>query len=660
MRTRKPSLAVMLLAALVLACVGIWMGQTFKPAQINRPSIEAQQQPNSRGEWISGSFGVQVYDARSGELVWAAPIDEPFPYLVGDHYLVGIRTGKLEAIDLDSALATPIDQDKRRHHRFEKLSGTFDGFLPSQNTLHVPIKAIPGGNRFLLHVFTDSNMTVSTVVAFEIQAQSIVELSRWTSGPINSNVAITPGGLIVSPTANDQGVEVREPTKFELLRTMPLPTGMISWTQGRPHNDLLSVLNFQSKITRVYRLEDLSFVMETDASPHTISQEFGDDRRYHLFTGGQSAKGRLLVYDAVDKRIAHDSQSAGENMAIRDGQLIVQSATCGLTRKFIDLKSGQVRVERPYLWIVIGLPILLLAALAWLVRWIAGFSAAAEYLPLNIAWVSLLFVAPLQWRIAQTRMTIFPGRFMSDSTIPYVFAVVLAIFFCLVMLAAFSKARLATRCLPLFLAIALLYTFIYIFNSIDFEAATPFEPEVKSLRTWMMFTLVSAICLGGARMLGQRVTLDVVSDSNDAAARPPRSQLLFSGIRLADIFLLTTVLAACMTLFGPQIDLLLATEAGMQVFGQSCLLVAAASLGLVALAPSQTTYVIATRIALALAVILIFDIASFVGFRRTSRIWGLLILVRYPVFLSLCVFTFCSMMRQAGYRWRGRDAGTLA
>lgn len=365
----------MLLAAMILLAISCWLGRSFAIDPPWTQIARASRQTNLRGESIAIFFALAVFDSRTGEHRWTSDIPGACNRLVAEHYLAGVREGKIEAVDLDDALAVPITVQGRTKMRDVEWQ-PFELNVPDLHNAypnHADVLAIPGTNCFLVHNPGASPYGPATVYAVEIESRSLRLLAQWTCA--NKGLFVLPSGQVNSVKPDGSVVEVRWAKYFAIERTLPFPAGVRSW-QVETRNSLLSYPDPKTQVSRVCRLDDFSPIPELNIPLlRSNYQEVGDDRKYHILSDQHlRASRRLVVYDSVDRQIVYDSGPAlgYKHAEIRDAQLRLSTTVLGLTTRIIDLQSGQVvRIERPYLWIITAMPLVLLAALVWLMTWIA-------------------------------------------------------------------------------------------------------------------------------------------------------------------------------------------------------------------------------------------------------------------------------------------------
>ena len=641
----------MLLAATGLVAVSCWLGREFRIDEPGVQMVRMSRQVNTRGESIGHFFGLSVYDTRRNKLLWAAPTPGNFQHLVGDHFLVDFRSGRLEAIDIDDALAVPVDERKVRHAQFESFGVDLPGLMPSHT--RTVFHAIPGSNRFVVQLRDGPDFfvlpsvpsppsTLSTAYVFEIESRSIKLLTSWSCQ--RADLTVMPDGRVLSVAPNGKEIEFRSASDFQIEKRQAFPVGLNDWQDITVRNHLFSHRDQLTGATRVRRLDDFAEVPGLNFPFVRSSQpELPEDQRYHLLSDGSLFRSRrLVVYDTTAQRLAFDSGPARgfRSADVLDGQLRLTSLAFGLTRRCFDLQNGQcVRVERPFLSIVVALPIVLLAALAWLIVWITKFPSSTRLVPLNILLVAGLFMTPLVWRAGRWGF----GSGILRPTVEYSLSVVLALFFCLAMVAAFSQWRMLLRCIPFLLGLTALFAFVQYAKLIDIDQAVPNSQAVVNLRIWITCAVLSALILGAVRCL----RWGIVSINAPQTAHVERAH-----IYLLDIFLLTAAVAGALTVFVAQVDLLISPLGAAFVLARSAMFAVVACLGLLALVENDRVYRIATVLSLVVALCGIVDIVVHVSCAdRAAELWYRIASdCRYPTFLALAVFAFCSMMRMAGMR----------
>lgn len=646
----------MLMIALCIEFAACWLVQNFEIKQPGVQKVNTTRQTNSRGQAITTFFDIAILDARSDQLLWSLAGTPPgHMVLVGDHTMVNVWSGYVEGIDLDDALATPMDDRKRRSHLFQPFKCEFSGFIDGRMPKRM-VHAIPGTDRFVVQAFTDSTMATQKAFVFEARSHSIQLIGEWNCGP--GSVVVLPNGSILSPTISDTAVELRDSKDLQLVKSMPIPAGMGAWSMAHPRNDLFDVMAPKTKIVKVYRLDDFSIVPGIDVGLFLgAPQEFGSDRRYHILAGNTLSRAeRLVVYDSIARRVAYDAYAPVgiEEAKVQDGQLILKSYAAGLTTTQADLQTGKVQIERPFLWIIVGMAILLPLSFVWMLIWIRYFPVSPRWLPFNIFFVALLFLLPLEWRLGNAAVYIFSPSFIGRPPAEFSYATLLALSYCLAMVAAFSNRRVLIRSLPLVLFVAFCFAFIHYFKSIDFVQSSPFSYEVKRMRVWMTFTLVAVIAMGFARMLGYGLKLST-AEALDSSGKGTETFKSSAGARihLADIFWMTSAFAVAVTTFGTQVDLLIAREAIVAVLLSTARLLLIASIGLLALIPSERWARRTSVCAVALGIYCLLDIFVHVALAHYNQfVWyAIATFIRYPLALGLLVFACCSMMRNSGYRW---------
>ena len=638
----------MLLAATGLVAVSCWLGTEFR---IDEPGVQIARIPripNSRGESIRGALGLTVYDTRSEKLFWRVDTTGQFQFLVGDHYMVGLRSGRIEVIDIDDALAAPIDERKVRHFEFESFGIDVRGLNPAQT--ESSIHAIPGGNRFILQMRSEQDSSprrfvfnpLSTAYLYEIESRSIRLLTSWPCQ--KADVAVLPDGRVLSVAPRGGVVELRSPHDFQIESQRAFPVGLNDWQAIIVRNHLFSYLDENTGFTCVCRLDDFSELAELKFPlVRKSATEIGEDRRFHILSDGTLPKSRrLVVYDTTSRRIAFDSGAANgfRSADVRDGQLRLTNLAFGLTTLYYDLQSGQcVRVERPFLWIIVAMPVVLLAGLAWLSVWITKLPCSTRLIPWNIALVATMFLTPLVWRTGRWGFAHATPR----PTIEFSLSVVLALSFCLALFAAFGRWRWLLRVMPFLMGLAALFAYVHYFKLVDFNRDNPYSPAVLSLRIWITFSILSALTLGALRMAGCGIVNSKMSQPVDGRG---------AHIHLLDIFLMTAVVASMLTVFVAHVDLLISPTGAAFVLASSAMLTVVACLGLLALVENSRLHRLANILAILVALMGIVEIVVHVSCaHRASELWYRMASdCRYPIFTALCVFAFCSIMRSADLR----------
>ncbi len=165
-RSRITLGACMLLIAIGLVAVSCWLGQEFRIDQPGVTVTRFARQPNSRGESFHWFLDLNVFDTRSQELLWRVKTPGPYQHLVGDHYLVGFRSGRVEVIDIDDARAAPIDDRKFRQFEFASFGVDVPGLTPADT--HSIFHAIPNSHRFILQIPALPDPSTISVVSQEL------------------------------------------------------------------------------------------------------------------------------------------------------------------------------------------------------------------------------------------------------------------------------------------------------------------------------------------------------------------------------------------------------------------------------------------------------------------------------------------------------------
>ena len=120
-----------------------------------------------------------------------------------------------------------------------------------------------------------------------------------------------------------------------------------------------------------------------------------------------------------------------------------------------------------------------------------------------------------------------------------------------------------------------------------------------------------------------------------------------SRVHLADLFALTAIVAFTISIMGPKLDLLVSPNDQVTVAAKSLWLAGMGVLGMFALAPRPTAYRMA---AVTLSLLALVDIVLRVA---VPTLWNPVLYktmdeARYPNFLFLATFAFCSILREAG------------
>ena len=644
MQRRMWPLRALLITAAVLLTISCWLGRRYKTEPWSQ-TVHPKRMANSRGEAIISAFWtLNVYDARTEELLWSARC-EGYLDLVADHYLVALQHGKISLIDIDDALVVPILHDSP--HRFRPVN--FEPFsvevLGLEETSHVRnvVIAIPGTNRFLVHSPSSRSGASANVWAFEAQSHRVQLLAKWQCD--NGGLFVTPDGRVQSVSVDGTKVEEYNLEDFSVKKSGPFPAGVAAVAM-HARNYLVDYPDPKSGVTQVRRLDDWSLIPELNFPLAFVSEaEVGDDRRYHIFSDRSFYfSKRLVVYDAQLRRVAFDSGPANgfTSARIKDGHLQLQTAALGETTYHYDLSNGELVEEtRPYVWIIAAMPCMLLASLAWLIAWIKWGPASRRGLPLNIVFVAVLFIAPLLWRTGRVGIFYFPDI----PTVGYIVVVVFGLFFCLGLYAVFGNGRVLLRFVPLLLGISLLWSAVDHFNLVNLRDE-PFTHAWVMLRIWFLFIAVSLLLFCLVRAYGWRIVHSTGTAAGIAREKPT--------IYLVDFFAATTCAAILVAAVGSKTDLLVAEQMRWFVLGRSALLVGTSSLGLVAFARKRTVYLAASCLAVLVAVFAIADIVNHVAMESERRqLWYRIATdMRDPIFMSLVTFTFCSIMRQSGMRWK--------
>ena len=554
-----------------------WFGA--HPTDIQR--IRTSVQTNSRGQAVRSFLSLSVSDASTGRLLWTADTPPGFNTLVADHYLIGIEAGRVLAIDIDDALSVPINPGNaqlKRPVKFQPFAVPFVGFTRSVAPLSIRVVAVPGTNRFLIH---EPTRTEATIHAFEIEGRTIRHLTSWDCDTLPPHAL--PNGQINSVKPDGSAMEARSPTDFEVIRTMPMPAWLTSWGSLKLHNYMYSFGSSKSPTVQVGLLEDLEPIPNLNiALGRYPEDEMVEDRRYHILSDDALwACPRLLVYDALDRKVAFDSGPVNGYSAAKiiDGHLRLSQNKLGQTTQVIDLSTGKlVRTERPYLWIMVSMPLLLLASLIWLCNWIKRVHGPRWTWPVNILFLTALFTTPLLIRTAR-RPLILLGIFPSAN---YCLAAVEAACFCLAIYAVFGRGRPLLRIVPILTCMSVLFALGQHFKMIEFSAGTlPGRTEL-SFRIWITFVVISVGILCAMRYLGWKLNRE------SPAEQPLPSDS--SRVHLADLFALTAIVAFTISIMGPKLDLLVSPNDQVTVAAKSLWLAGMGVMGMFALAPRPTAY----------------------------------------------------------------------
>ncbi len=302
---------------------------------------------------------------------------------------------------------------------------------------------------------------------------------------------------------NAKEVECRTSSDFQIESRRAFPIGLTDWQAITVRNHLFSYFDPRRLTTHVCRLDDFTAIPELSIPLLRKSvPEIGEDQRYHILSdGGLSQSRRLVVYDATRQRIAFDSGLANgfRSADIVDGQLRLSTLAFGLSILHYDLQQARwASVEHPFLWIIMAMPVVLLAGLAWVFVWITKLPCSAKFIPLNMALLAGLFLTPLAWRTGRLGFMSSVARprwsIACQSSWPF--------HFCLAMFAVFGRWRFLLRWIPFLLGLTALFAYVHYSKSVDFNRAIPNSQEILSLRIWVTFSILSALAMGVLRVLG--------------------------------------------------------------------------------------------------------------------------------------------------------------
>ncbi len=646
----------MILAGVGLCGLATWLCISYS---LDKPWIQRlnmARQRNSRGQIVQLFFDIRVMDAKSGELLWSAE-KPPVSALVGEHYLVGCDQGKIVAIDLDDALSAPTipgSRDKRKDIQFQRFELLIPEITLSLNRQPREM-AIPNTNRFLVLLPDSDPRKAATAYAVEIQDRTLKLMAQWTCH--NRGLFVLPNGQINSLQPGKGAMEIRSPDDFHVERTVKVPAGFLG-ADFQVRNDLFSFSDPKTSVAKVGSLQDLAILPGLDIGLCSEAPpEFGSDRRYHVLSDGRLRHSRrLVVYDSEKRAVVYDSGPGlgWKAVQIKEGCLHLTSLLWGYTTEVIDLASGQtVSIARPYRWILLCMPCVLMAALVWLQVWTTRVPVTAWNLPANILFVAALFMTPLIYREGRAGFHIFgyyPG-------VRFTLSMVLVLYFGLALYAAMGRGRVLLRLVPILLCLSAM---LFVFDGlklIDFTRAAAQRDAVLAFRVWITFGVFSLVMLYVLSYLGLR--FDALDRTDVRLAQAEASSKGRARVHLLDLFVLTTSVALAIKMFGPVLDVLIDPQYAWYVVQQAGQYVAAAAFGLLALVRSQRLYKIIAPCVFVVALSAIVDIVVHLAMEKYRLQWWYRAAdeARYVIFVGLASFAMCSMIRRVALLGQVKTAG---
>ncbi len=310
----------------------------------------------------------------------------------------------------------------------------------------------------------------------------------------------------------------------------------------------------------------------------------------------------------------------------------------------IDLATGRLAKRyQPFAWVAWVVPIILLLSLAWLIVWLRLTRDWPRFAAINILLTAVLFVTPLL-----THVAVHGGaRILFRPAMGYPCIVLLALMFCLSLYVVYGRHRVLLRTTPVWLtlAVALGLSNLHVSETGKRGLDGMWGMVGASMRLLVEFSFVSIAVLACMRLIGFGMGKPTHSKSDDQSAK---------SIPLRDMFVFTACIAAFMAAAAPSRAFLLDPMPMLGTVIASLLVAAPALLGLIALAPSPSIYRFMQILALVLALLLIAEISMHIAMGHWHiYIWySVFIFFRYFTFLFLVTFTFGTILRHAGYRWR--------
>ncbi len=189
----------------------------LRSGQISRVSSDLfDMLRNSRGQRIVLRKQLEIFDDKSGQLLFSGQLPMEYPTLIGDHYLIQPGDGHFTFIDLDQAIKTGSTK---------QVTWPVPAIVPlnSANPIARMYK-IEGTNRFLYHFQDDTNPNVTV---FEIDAGQLRTVASWPT--VGDSQVTQYNGTVLSASVNSAEVEVRSLNDFQLIKKLPLPKGMGNW-----------------------------------------------------------------------------------------------------------------------------------------------------------------------------------------------------------------------------------------------------------------------------------------------------------------------------------------------------------------------------------------------------------------------------------------------
>ena len=497
------------------------------------------------GPWsIRENSGIEILDARSGELRWSDKSLKGYGFLVGEQYLIAVEEGRIKVVDLSPVLGNASDVG---HIKLEPVEYAIDG-LPTRKRWADPECVVPIAktNRILCLTGQPPGMTATV---YELSARGIKAIKAW---PCGDAPAIVRGGKVLTFASNPPRLEVRSLENLSLLQTIPIPAEtraeLGKWSEVRYHKDLISFPGAKSLAQVVCHLNDLSIIPGLDLPLVNYLPEKVGDWRYHLLADDLPDNGRrIAVYDSQERKIVYDARPPrGATAAgIVDRDLVMVTGEMGLTVEMVDLAKGRLSARyQPYRWYVLAMPVILLAALAWFVNWRRYSVEWLHPIP-NMAFVALLFLTPLVWRM----MTIHYWNVLLRPAVGFSLAALCAVSFAVAVLTALGTQRILLRLAGLCVWLSCVGAALRGLLAIDLSDHSRLMTVESILVKVLLFTVAVALTLSLCRRFG--ITPILVKSRLSSEVQPSAAAM-----PMRDLFALTGAIALLVSVMTPCYDYL--------------------------------------------------------------------------------------------------------
>lgn len=543
------------------------------------------------GPWtIRDLRGIEILDARTGELRWSDKSLKGYHFLVGDQFLIASEESCIKVVDLGPVLGNATSVD---HIKLEPVEFAIDG-LPTRKLWADPDYVVPIAktNRLLCLTGQPPGMTATV---YEVSARGIEVIKAW---PCADAPAIIRGSKVWTYASNPPRLEVRSLENFQLLQTISIPVAMRAelgkWSEVRHHKDLISFPGVKALAPVVCRLDNLSIIQGPDLPLVNYLPEKVADWRYHLLADDLPDNGRrIAVYDSQDRKIAYDARPprGAITAGIVDRELVLVTEEMGLTVDLVDLANGR-RLARyqPYRWYVLAMPVLLLVGLAWFVMW-SRYSVEWLHPIPNIAFVALLFLTPLVWRM----LTIHYWNVLWRPAVGFSLAALCAVSFAVAVLTALGTQRILLRLAGMCVWLSCVGVTLRGLLAIDGDDHSRLMTVESVLVKVLLFTVVVALTLFICRRYG--VTPILVKSRLSPEVQPSTAVM-----PMRDLFALTGGIALMLSVLSPCFDYL--REHALEGW-EVGIIFAFAPLGLVALVRNQRVFRTAADIQIVFACVII-------------------------------------------------------